>query len=249
MDGFRYIEDLEQEELLKVTIDGLRRIFVHYGFWFNETIHQLGFQKACEIEDDVWHKSLSIQMKRLAKRLGFEVDDDGVPNALKGLSKDDLLKLLRDLGVNWLANDGVWFQAIESTEELFTAKRCNDTCWTKFSPYEAFRIKNLLGLPKHGGIPGLKKALSYRMYSRINKQTFEDVNDNVLIFRMVDCRVQSARKRRGLPDYPCKSAGIVEYSTFASSIDTRIKTECIACPPDEHPDDWFCAWKFTLEGE
>ncbi|MEA3495043.1 MAG: DUF6125 family protein, partial [Bacteroidota bacterium] len=30
-------------------------------------------------------------------------------------------------------------------------------------------------------------------------------------------------------------------------IDPRIKTECIACPPDKHPKEWFCAWKFILE--
>jgi hypothetical protein len=63
---------------------------------------------------------------------------------------------------------------------------------------------------------------------------------------MNDCRVQSARKRKGLDDYPCKSAGIIEYSTFAAAIDTRIKTECIGCPPDKHPDEWYCAWKFSI---
>jgi hypothetical protein len=40
---------------------------------------------------------------------------------------------------------------------------------------------------------------------------------------------------------------MVEYPTFASTIDSRIVTECVGCPPDEHPDKWFCAWKFTLE--
>ena len=47
---------------------------------------------------------------------------------------------------------------------------------------------------------------------------------------------------------PCKSAGVVEYPTFATAIDPRIRTECIGCPPDEHPAEWYCAWKFTLEG-
>jgi len=248
MDRHHNAEGANEEQLLGFVMDCIRRTFVHYGFWFNETIHQLGFKRACEIEDAVWHKSFPIQMKRLSEIFGFEVDDAGIPVVLKELSKKEFLELLRILGVSWLANDGIWFQAIETTEGLFTAKRSNDTCWTRFSPYEAFRIKKLLNLPEDGGISALAQALSYRMYSRINKQSFEDIDGNTLVFKMVDCRVQSARKRKGLPDYPCKSAGIVEYSTFASSIDTRIKTECIACPPDEHPDDWFCAWRFTLNG-
>ncbi|MFW6388348.1 MAG: DUF6125 family protein, partial [Desulfohalobiaceae bacterium] len=57
---------------------------------------------------------------------------------------------------------------------------------------------------------------------------------------------QSARKRKGLADYPCKSVGLVEYGYFATAIDSRIQTECIGCPPDEHPEDWFCAWRFRI---
>ena len=67
------------------------------------------------------------------------------------------------------------------------------------------------------------------------------------VFRMDECRVQQARMRKGLPDYPCKSAGLVEYSYFARAIDERIVTQCIGCPPDAHPPQWFCAWRFTIE--
>ncbi|MCD4774238.1 MAG: DUF6125 family protein [Bacteroidales bacterium] len=47
----------------------------------------------------------------------------------------------------------------------------------------------------------------------------------------------------------CKSGGLVEYTSFAEAIDPRIKTECIGCPPDAHPDEWFCAWRFFVEEE
>ncbi len=52
---------------------------------------------------------------------------------------------------------------------------------------------------------------------------------------------------KGLADYPCKSAGVIEYTGFAKAIDPRIWTRCIGCPPDAHPDEWRCAWEFTIE--
>ena len=85
------------------------------------------------------------------------------------------------------------------------------------------------------------------MYAFINEQSIQDDGENAIIFQMNNCRVQAARKRRGLPDYPCKSAGMVEYPYFARAIDSRIRTECIGCPPDPHPDAWFCAWKFSID--
>ena len=93
---------------------------------------------------------------------------------------------------------------------------------------------------------GLKRALGFRVYARINVQSFEEEEENAFIFRMNECRVQIARKKKNLVDYPCKSAGLVEYAYFARAIDPRIRTECIGCPPDAHPDDWFCSWRFSL---
>jgi hypothetical protein len=210
--------------------------------------HQLGMEKATEIESQVWESSYLNQMTRLAGVFGFELED-GVPVALTKLSRDELLTLIEKLGVNWLANDGIWFQTVENNYNMNDAKRCNDTCWGRFSPFEASRIKKLLKLPDNGGIAALKQALAFRMYAAINEQAIEDVDEYSFVFRMIECRVQSARKRKGLDDYPCKSAGLVEYPSFAAAIDSRFTTQCIGCPPDAHPENWYCAWKFTLHEE
>lgn len=89
-------------------------------------------------------------------------------------------------------------------------------------------------MEKHPGLEGLAQALNFRMYSRLNRQSSRFENGS-LIFTMDNCRVQSARMRKNLPDYPCKSAGLVEYARFAEGIDDRIQTECIGCPPDAPP--------------
>ena len=54
-------------------------------------------------------------------------------------------------------------------------------------------------------------------------------------------------KLRGLPDFPCKSVGIVEYSTFAKALNPRIHTGCLTCPPYGRAKDGWCSWEFTLE--
>ncbi|MFY9943390.1 MAG: DUF6125 family protein [Desulfobacterales bacterium] len=239
------IAETDRDTLVQLVVDALRRTVVHYGHWFAQVEHQLGMEKALAVENDVWSASLGNQLKRLGKTLDFPVEN-GIPAVLDTFSKETLIDLLEKLGINWLANDGIWFQAVESRFGMNDAKRCNDSCWTRYSPFEAERIKKVLNLPENGGIPALQKALAFRMYALINEQSVEKVDENCIIFRMNKCRVQAARQRRGLPDYPCKSVGLVEYPYFASAIDKRIQTECIGCPPDPHPEGWFCAWKFTL---
>lgn len=239
------IEKLDNAALSKFAVDLVRRSIMHYGIWFSEVDHQLGLEKALQIEHEVFGKLYPLVIKRLASALGLAVDN-GLAQALSDLPRDKMLSLINAISANWLAGDGLWFQAVESRQEMFTAKRCNDSCWVKFSPFEAERIKSLLDLPDKGGLDALEAALGYRLYSRINTQSTERQGDS-LIFKMVNCRVQDARRRKGLDDYPCKSAGVVEYASFAHTIDPRIRTDCIACPPDDHPDDWFCAWKFYIE--
>jgi len=238
------IEDLCPEDMARLVLDMFHRTMVHHTLWFREVEHQFGFEKALAMMKTAYSGSYTVQMRRLSSFFGFEMKE-GIPKPLLDMPRDKLLELIRCLGTNWIAGDGIWFQAVESAYGMNDAKRCNDSCWTRFSPFEAWSIKELLELPGHPGLEGLKKALKLRMYASVNVQTIVEEGDSV-VFRMNDCRVQSARKRRGLDDYPCKSAGLVEYSRFAEGIDSRIRTECIGCPPDPHPEEWFCSWRFTL---
>jgi hypothetical protein len=164
-------------------------------------------------------------------------------------SKEELIDLLEIAAKNWLAHDGLWFLAAEDAFDMETAIELDRRAWEQFTVIEAKRIMRFLDVEPGGGIPALKKALRYRLYARLNEQEMIDVDARSFIFRMNDCRVQSARKRKGLPDFPCKPVGLVEYANFATTIDPRFQTECIACPPDPHPEEYWCAWKFTLTEE
>lgn len=166
--------------------------------------------------------------------------------AFDRLSKEDLKKMLSNFAKNWLAHDGLWFQVVENAYGQEKAISLDIEAWKQFSPIEAKRIKTFLDLPERGGLEALEKALNLRLYAMLNEQRCERAGDR-LRFYMTECRVQSARKRKGLDDFPCKPVGLVEYSTFAETIDSRIQTRCIGCPPDIHSEDFYCGWEFWLE--
>ena len=119
--------------------------------------------------------------------------------------------------------------------------------WRSFTVIEAKRIMKRLGMAPGGGIPALIRALGYRLYARINEQEVVEESATHCVFQMKTCRVQDARKRQGLPDFPCKSVGIIEYGEFARTIDERIGTTCLSCPPDPKPADAWCVWEFRLK--
>lgn len=241
------LDKLDNAALIERTFEALHLIILHYGTWFWETEHQIGLDKAVEADDIAWKRILPIILNRVTRRLGIPAQDS-IPELLTNAPREELGELVTDMALNWLANDGIWFQAVEKNfdYEMYNAKRINDSSLGKFSYIEAKRIVKRLGLPARGGIPALKEALNNRQYSLINKQEIIDVSENKIIFRMNECRVHLARNRANLPEYPCKSAGVTEYTSFAEAIDPRIKTACIACPPDPHPAEWYCAWEFTL---
>ena len=168
---------------------------------------------------------------------------------LSRMSRDELIELIEDAARNWLAHDGLWFQAVERAHGLDAAIKADTEAWRGFTVIEAKRIMERQGIAPGGGIPALVKALSLRLYSFLNKQDVVEQSEQRVVFRMLDCRVQSARRRKGLPDFPCKPVGLVEYEWFAKTIDPRIETRCICCPPDAHPDDVWCAWEFTVKSE
>ena len=172
-----------------------------------------------------------------------------MPNStIRKMKKEDLLKIIDIYSKNWLALDGVWFQSIEQKLGMDEAIEHDENAWRNFTVIEAGRIKNFLDLSDRPGIEGLKQALRLRIYANINRDEII-VRGNVLIYRTLDCRVQNARKRKGMEFHPCKSVGILEYTYFAKTIDDRFSCEAISCFPDIADDTCNCAWKFTLVEE
>lgn len=155
-------------------------------------------------------------------------------------------ELAIDFAKRWSSHDGLWFQAVERHFGMEAAIELDIEAWEKQTVLEAKRIMKLLGMEPGGGLEALETALKYRTLAFINEQHSEKMNDNTLIFYMDECRVQRAREQKQMDAFPCKPVGLREYSKFAETIDPRIKTECLGCPPDPKSNSWHCAWKFTI---
>lgn len=161
--------------------------------------------------------------------------------------EDPLQRELIDAAKNWLAIDGLWFLAIEERYGLEAAIECDAAVWKKFSLIEAERIISRLKLPENGGLDSLEIALRHRLFSLLNTYVMERLDESTLEWYMTTCRTQTARERKGLPLFPCKVIGEIDYASFASRIDPRISTTCIACPPDPRPETYCCGWRFSLK--
>ena len=239
----RGYDGLDNDQLNAYIDDVLHLTAIHYGLWFSETTHQMGLDKAIAADAIAWKNMAMSAAKRL--KLGTDL------GYRQSASREELVSVLQAVAKNWLAMDGYWFQAVENNFDfdMVHAKRINDSCWMRFSYIEASLIKRRLQLPDNGGVGAVKVAFMHRVYCVINDWLIEEVDDNTIIIRSSDCLVQSGRKRNGLPDYPCVSAGKVEYPRFAEAIDPRVRVKCIGCPPGPHPDEWYCAWEFYLPPE
>jgi len=171
----------------------------------------------------------------------------GPTNAFTDMHREELLRALEMFAKNWLGHDGCWFLAAEERLGMQTAIELDVESWKRFAGAEARRIMTTFNIPAYGGLVALERALSLRLYAVINSQRTEWSDDRQrLRFFMDVCRVQEARRRKGLPDFPCKQVGTVEFETFAETIDARICTTCLHCPPDAVPGQ-HCGWEFTIK--
>jgi hypothetical protein len=245
MQTMRKLEDLRRKEILPLIEDAYRNIASHTGLWFCNANEEFGLDEAIRLDTTAWLAVSEARLSRLFQTQGLK--QGGISSLFNDWSQEYLISLLTDLAKNWLAQDGAWFQAVEKSHGMDLAKKLNDESLEKFTVIEARRIMYRLQIPSNGGLAALEQALELRLYARINKQETVWPDKNTLIFMMNDCRVQSARERKNMMAYPCKSAGIIEYTNFASAIDPRIITRCIGCPPDPHPKEYFCAWEFRLK--
>jgi len=140
--------------------------------------------------------------------------------------------------------DAFWFINTEKRFGLSMAEEVNADVWEKTGRLAARDITTRFGI-QNRGLDGFLRAFKYFSWSLMLDYELEQ-SPGEIILSVPSCPAQEGRKKHGLGEYSCKDMHYREFAAFAAEIDPGIRVHCLFAPPDDHPENMYCRWRFVM---
>jgi hypothetical protein len=165
--------------------------------------------------------------------------------ALARMNSDELRLYLEFVLWHYKVVDGFWFLFTSEATDQQHAEKLNERVWARVSVMAAKDLIKRFGLQRRG-LEGFVDLLRLYPWTLLIGYQVEHHANEVLL-TVPSCPSQQSRLKRGLGEYVCKAMHQAEFENLARAVDERIRVECLFAPPDPHPADCFCRWRFWLD--